>query len=115
MTDAERSAAKARHKLYFKTDRGRAIMLRKGYRRSDACDLSVDEVLALIVQPCVHCGTQDQPRGLDRIDNNLPHIKGNVAPACAPCNIARGNRFTFDEMKRIGAVIRQIMQDRLSG
>jgi hypothetical protein len=66
----------------------------------------------MIVQPCVYCGTTDQPRGLDRIDNALPHIKGNVRTACTACNFARGDRFTADEMDIIGAAIRKVMDNR---
>ncbi len=114
MTEDQRAKRKLLAQKYAKTSRGRAIYLRKAYQRIDACDLSTDEVMALIAKPCVHCGTMDNPRGLDRIDNRLPHIKGNVAPACAPCNFARGDRFSFAEMQKIGAVIREIMRDRLS-
>lgn len=114
MTDEQRSKAKARNKKYSQTDKGRAVFLRKAYQRIDACDLTTDEVFDLISKPCVHCGTTDLPIGLDRIDNKKPHIKGNVAPSCAPCNFARGDRFTFDEMQIIGKVIRQIFRDRTS-
>jgi len=113
MTDEQRAKAKARNKKYAKTDKGRAVFLRKAYQQIDACDMTTAEVLALIVQPCVHCGTTDLPRGLDRIDNSKPHVKSNVAPACAPCNFARGDRFTFDEMQIIGKVIRQVLKDRI--
>lgn len=112
MTQEQRVMAVARNRKYAKTDKGRAIFLRKAYQRIDACDLSSAEVLQIIVQPCIHCGTADIPRGLDRINNALPHIKGNVAPSCAPCNFARGDRFTFEEMQRIGVVIRAVLQDR---
>lgn len=112
MTDEQRAKAKARNQRYAKTDKGRAVFLRKAYERVDACDMTTEEILAMIVQPCVHCGTTDIPRGLDRIDNSKPHIKGNVAPSCAPCNFARGDRFTFDEMQIIGKVIRKVLKDR---
>ena len=112
MTPEQRAKAQARNAKYSRTDKGRAISLRQAYIRVDSCDLTSKEMLDLITQPCTHCGTQDLPRGLDRIDNALPHIRGNVVPSCAPCNFARGDRFTFDEMKRIGAVIRQIIADR---
>lgn len=115
MTDEQRAKAKARHQRYAKTDKGRAVFLRKAYERIDACDMTTAEVLELITQPCVHCGTTEAPRGLDRIDNSKPHIKGNVAPSCAPCNFARGDRFTFEEMQRIGKVIRQVLKDRTCG
>ncbi len=112
MTDEQRAKAKARNQRYAKTDKGRAVFLRKAYERIDACDMTTAEILAMIVQPCVHCGTTDMPRGLDRIDNSQPHIKGNVAPSCAPCNFARGDRFTFAEMQIIGQVIRKVIKDR---
>lgn len=112
MTPDQRQKAAARNTRYSKTDKGRACFLRKAYQRIDACDLSTAEVLALIRQPCTHCGTADSPRGLDRIDNAKPHVKGNVVPSCAPCNFARGDRFSFAEMQRIGKVIREIIRDR---
>ena len=114
MTDEQRAKAAARNSKYSKTDKGRAVFLRKAYQRIDACDLSTSEVLALISRPCVHCGTTDLPRGLDRINNAIPHVKGNVEPSCAPCNFARGDRFSFDEMKIIGAAIRQVIAARSS-
>ena len=112
MTPEQRMAARARNSAYAKTDKGRAVYLRKAYRRIDECDLTTKQVYDLIVMPCVHCGTMEIPRGLDRVDNSKGHVIGNVAPSCAPCNFARGDRFTFEEMQTIGAVIRSVLQDR---
>lgn len=114
LTPEQKVLARERQRKYNRTPKGRAIFLRKAYQRIDSCDLSVDEVMQLISQPCVHCGTTTENRGLDRIDNSLPHIKGNVAPSCAHCNFARGNRFSFEEMKIIGAAIRKVLTDRTS-
>lgn len=115
MTPAQRNAATDRNRKYGRTTKGRAVFLRKAYERIDACDLTTAEVRELIEQPCVYCGTETEPRGLDRIDNALPHVKGNVRPACAPCNFARGDRFTAAEMDIIGRVIRQVMEARHLG
>lgn len=112
LTLEQKQQRRAVQKRYGKTLKGRAVFLRQAYMRIDACDMTADEIVDLISQPCVHCGTTDLNRGLDRIDNNLPHIRGNVAPSCLPCNFARGDRFTFEEMQRIGAVIRQVISDR---
>jgi len=97
---------------WSRTQRGRATHLRKAYQRIDACDLTAEEILTYIVQPCVYCGTTAENRGLDRIDNRKPHIKGNVHTACGECNIMRGNRFTVDEMKLVGAVVARIRTAR---
>jgi len=112
MTPEQKIKVRARQYKYGTTDKGRAIFLRQAYKRIDECDMTAKEVLAFIVQPCRYCGTTTSPRGLDRIDNSKPHIKGNVVQACAPCNFARGDRFTMDEMDQIGAVIRKIMDTR---
>lgn len=112
LTTEQRVLRRAVQAKYNRTPKGRAVFLRAAYKKIDACDLTVNEVFDLIIKPCVHCGTTDINRGLDRIDNSLPHVKGNVVPACAPCNFARGDRFSFEEMQRIGAVIRAVLQDR---
>ena len=111
-TPEQKQKTQLRQRRYGRTDKGRASSLRNAYSKIDACDLTTAEVYALIVQPCIYCGTLESPRGLDRIDNAQPHIRTNVAPACAPCNFARGDRFSQTEMLRIGAVIREIMRDR---
>lgn len=99
-------------KRWNQTQRGRATFLRKAYQRIDACDLTSEEILTMIEMPCVYCGTTSENRGLDRIDNALPHVKGNVRTCCTACNFARGDRFTAEEMDIIGAAIRQVMDAR---
>lgn len=107
-----KAKVRSRQKKYWKTPKGRAIGLLNAYKKIDECDFSTDEMVIFLKQPCVHCGTTDAPRGLDRIDNSRGHTKDNVAPSCAPCNFARGNRFSFDEMKIIGKAIREVMLAR---
>jgi hypothetical protein len=115
LTPEQRVIYRERQNRYGKSDKGRAIHLRKAYQRIDACDFSTDELTSLIRQPCTYCGTVDAPRGLDRISNDGAHVKGNVVPCCAPCNFARGDRLTMDEMMLVGAVIREIMEARHRG
>lgn len=112
LTQEQRVVFRERQRRYAKTPKGRAIFLLKAYQRIDCCDFTTSELAAYLEQPCVHCGTTDTPRGLDRIDNAKAHTKDNVAPSCAPCNFARGDRFTFEEMKKIGEVIRQVIAAR---
>lgn len=112
MTTEQKAKVRSRQLRYGRTDKGRAVFLRQAYLRIDDCDMNTDEIRGIICEPCTYCGTTERPRGLDRIDNALPHIKGNVLPACAACNFARGDRFSVAEMKRIGEVIRSIFRDR---
>lgn len=66
----------------------------------------VDNVFS---KECIYCGEKDWNKlGCDRIDNSKPHIKDNVVPCCKRCNTIKSNKFTVDEMKEIGAVIRRI-------
>jgi len=101
MSAAQRQAATARNRKY-------------SHERQDACDMTSAEILEIIICPCTYCGTLERNRGLDRIDNSLPHIKRNVVPACIECNFARGDRLSVLEMLRVGAVIREVIKDRTS-
>jgi len=112
MTKDQRKLAVARNARYAKTERGRALFLRKSYERTDACDLTTEEIMQLVALPCHYCLTTTTPRGLDRIDNDLAHVKGNVLPCCPPCNYARGHRLTVDEMMIVGAAIRKVLDAR---
>jgi hypothetical protein len=108
LTPEQKVLRKARMLRYGQTQRGRATYLRKAYQRIDECDLTAEEILVFITQPCVYCGTFTDNRGLDRIDNSLPHIKGNVQTACTDCNLMRGDRFTVDEMMVIGKTVSKV-------
>lgn len=46
----------------------------------------------LMKMPCVYCRkppTDECPNGLDRIDNTISHIIGNVLPCCHQCNMKK--------------------------
>lgn len=115
LTPEQRTAKVARNRRYGRTPAGRAALLRKAYERIDACDLTTDEVRALVEQPCIYCGTTEENRGLDRIDNGRAHVRGNVQPCCTSCNIMRGDRFTVEEMHLLGKVVAEIRERRRHG
>ncbi len=66
-------------------------------------------------QKCFYCGiTREQmlkskdsylqvakKLGIDRMDDSLPYVKGNLALACHRCNSIKNNFFTAKEMKEI--------------
>lgn len=60
---------------------------------------------------CIYCGDTHNI-GLDRIDNNKGHEINNVVPCCYECNVARGNNFSFEEMKLLGKTIKLIKLKR---
>jgi len=67
-------------------------------------ELSKDEFQELTSQPCHYCGAEPELKyhaakgtnghyygnGVDRIDNSLGYVTGNVRPCCKQCNIAKG-------------------------
>lgn len=107
LTGERREMWKARQRRYFETPRGRASQMRARYKQIDACDLTLDEVEAILAKPCHYCDTTERQRGFDRIDNTLPHVRGNVLPSCTNCNSIRGTRLTVEEAK---AHIQEIMR-----
>lgn len=98
--------------------RAKASKMISSYKCNDkkkgftVCDIDTDWMITNILsQKCVYCG--DNYRiGCDRIDNNKGHTKDNVVPCCCECNNIRNNFFSFDEMKKIGAVVAEIKANR---
>lgn len=77
---------------------------------NDEVDLDAQWIIDNIFnEGCIYCGETDWHKlGCDRIDNTKGHTKDNVVPCCSRCNKLRSNKFTVDEMKEIGAVIKRI-------
>jgi len=70
----------------------------KIFKKYKDTNLNINEFAFLISQPCYYCNNLKsnnynnfQYNGLDRINNNLPHIKSNVVPCCKHCNYAKRN------------------------
>lgn len=87
------------------------------YRNSDkkkGLENNIDrEWLARIILEgrCEYCG-DTRRLGLDRIDNSKGHTMDNVVVCCYDCNVARGNNFSYQEMKILGNTIRKIKEKR---
>ena len=94
--------------------------LLRGYRYGDKrsgrqFNLTVDYVVELLRQDgslCHWCGVElrwhrnadKAVRGsIDRKDNDVGHIEGNVHPSCLVCNLSR-NRVTYADWKKFGNV-----------
>lgn len=78
----------------------------------EVCDITIDWMISnILTQPCIYCGDKKRV-GCDRIDNRKGHTMDNVVPCCIECNTARNNFFSFEEMKEIGNVIREIKRRR---
>ncbi len=68
---------------------------------------------ALILMNCHYCGRPPANvmegywySGLDRKDNERGYLVKNVVPCCHPCNSIKGNNLTYDEMLKVGKILR---------
>lgn len=71
----------------------------------------------LIVKPCEYCELPNNVEvsiGLDRLDNSRGYTPKNVVSCCRECNLVRGDRFTPDEMRLIGAAVRDVKLCRVA-
>lgn len=73
-------------------------------------DISRSEFHALVASLCTYCGAPPQNvmkaaggdilyNGIDRVDNDVGYVSGNVVPCCKICNIAKG-RMSVEEFYR---------------
>ena len=67
-----------------------------------------EEFVSLVAPSCHYCGTSlkwaeycvaknGQGYNLDRKDNSIGYVPGNLVACCDRCNRAKGNRFTYPE------------------
>lgn len=71
-------------------------------KRNILFDLTIDYFMALTSSDCAYCGASPAKRttdsrgnngyahnGIDRIDNTMGYVEGNVTPCCTTCNYAK--------------------------
>ena len=51
--------------------------------------LTLDEFTKIVQQPCVFCGEEVKPRGVDRRNNFIGYVVSNCQAACGECNHLR--------------------------
>jgi len=73
-------------------DIARAILLdaKKADRKRDHdTDIDLEYVREVITRPCDYCGDDNLRKTLDRIDNEIGHVRRNLVVACERCNYVR--------------------------
>ena len=58
------------------------------YRKIDFL-LSFEDFLETVNKPCAYCG-ENEKIGIDRVNNNIGYVVGNVVPCCKWCNRMKG-------------------------
>ena len=82
-----REKYKAYMRQYYKTGVGAFHnKKRNAINRGIEWELSQKDFLSLEQQPCFYCGEKPEKMGIDRIDNAIGYVMGNVRPCCWTCN-----------------------------
>lgn len=60
-------------------------------RRGIRVEISVADAEKLYAMECFYCGTTDEDRGIDRMDNTKGYVEGNVCACCSMCNVFKSD------------------------
>lgn len=63
---------------------------------------------------CHYCGgpIEETGSGIDRKDNTQGYSTDNVVPSCRWCNVVKNDRYSYDEMVKLGRVVEEIHSAR---
>ena len=95
---------KSRLEKFRKTLKGKFNTLKGNARRRNLdIGITFSRYESLMNGNCFYCGTKDSI-GIDRIDNSLGYIDGNVASCCKICNFMKkvhSKEFFIDHISKI--------------
>jgi hypothetical protein len=88
-------------------------LLRTSKTSKHKVELTLEEFSEFFkIKKCHYCDAKIDWMGksnayyLDRKDNRLPYTVSNCAVCCTRCNMAKGSRFTYQEWKILGEIIK---------
>jgi len=73
-------------------------------------DLKKEEIARLLSKDCAYCG--GAATGIDRIDNALGYIKGNVASCCSKCNFMKSDMNKDDWLDQVEKIYKFIRRSK---
>lgn len=75
------------NRKWRETVKGRYSSYKRGAEsRGLPFDLSLEDFCCIYEIPCYYCGVEFEGVGIDRLDNSLGYIKGNMVSCCTQCN-----------------------------
>jgi hypothetical protein len=66
--------------------------------------ISYEEFYSMWHKPCSYCGSEIETIGIDRIDNNIGYIIGNIAPCCTTCNLMKRKMKTEEFLSHVAKI-----------
>lgn len=56
--------------------------------------ITLNEFMEIVEKPCYYCGGEGY--GIDRLDNSMGYLKGNIVSCCSMCNYMK-NAYTEED------------------
>ena len=107
---------RAYQRSYSRTPKCRFKQIRNAAKRRNLeFTLTLEDVEQLLNLPCFYCRepkNMEVGTGIDRKNNNLGYVPGNVVPCCRICNVAKNDFFSAEEMAIIGEAISRVLRAR---
>lgn len=88
-------------------------------RRGIEFNLIYEDWLEEVSKPCAYCSNKlynksEHGSGVDRKDNNLGYVKGNIVSCCKICNQIKNKYLNYEEMLAVVQTILNIRNSRNS-
>ncbi len=83
--------AKQKNVINFKPYRREGAYKRDAIKRGLTYELTREQFMAFWRRPCSYCGDEIQTIGLDRVNNSIGYVDGNVVPCCRICNAMKSS------------------------
>ncbi len=101
MTAREIEAARRAISRYGKYKKGAAS-------RGLDFNISFEEFMLLWQKPCYYCGSSIETIGIDRIDNSIGYMLGNIIPSCFVCNRAKMDMSQSEFLSHCSMIVRHL-------
>lgn len=79
--------------------------------RGHLWELTFEQWTSIVKDPCHYCNADTSSitkgSGLDRKDNSVGYIVGNVVSCCYTCNMIKGTMLTYDEALVVLSTLKQ--------
>ena len=74
-------------------------------RRGHEFLLSFEQFMLMWRKPCFYCGSEIKTIGIDRVNNSVGYVSGNVVPCCKQCNVAKMDNDIFKYIEHCAKVV----------
>lgn len=126
LNDEYKAKFAAKHKPEVIDYYGRAFCSYKQQARNRGLTFQIprDEFSRIVSMRCVYCNAKPSNysavkdgrtfiNGIDRIDNSVGYVEGNIVPCCSQCNWAKKDMSAFEYVQHCRSVV--YYQRRLNG